>query len=434
MFARLAVSTAASLFIAACGGGATDARASTVPADSALPGELVVKLRFTADLQGVLATHQLSLAGAFGARPIYRLSLVGAADLNAKLAALTADARVMLAEPNFQASSPEARKSSVWAIGSQGEYTAQWAPQSLNLAQAHTLASGAGMRVALLDTGVDLRHPALAGRLLAGRDFVDGDTDPSEGGAPGQVGYGHGTHVAGLVALTAPSAKIMPLRVLDASGLGNTWVIAEALLYAVDPDGVPATDDGAQIINLSLGTTQPTRLLDVVIELITCSDDDEDEDDDDYSDPGYNADKERCNTRSGSVVIAAAGNGASATEKQFPAAEAAEGALSVAASNANSRLASFSNSGNWIQIGAPGEGITSTVPGGGYGVWSGTSMAAPITAGVAALVWSRNPAWKPVDVTKRITERSATLCGTALRRVDAAAAVADFVPPATVCP
>jgi subtilisin family serine protease len=290
------------------------------------------------------------------------------------------------------------------------------------------------MRVAVLDTGVELTHPALRSKLLPGRDFVDGDNDPSEMGGASRAGWGHGTHVAGLVLLAAPSAKVMPLRVLDPDGRGNVWAIAEALLYAADPDGVGASNDGAHVINLSLGTTQPTRMLDVVIELVTCSDDDEDEDDDDYSDPGFRQDQERCNLHHGSVVMAAAGNGASSTERQYPAAEGAEGALSVAASNSSARLASFSNRGPWIQIAAPGQGITSTVPGGGYGVWSGTSMATPLASGVAALVKARNPDWKPVDVTKRLEDRSALLCGTALRRVDAAGAVNDQVPPDIVCP
>jgi subtilisin family serine protease len=82
---------------------------------------------------------------------------------------------------------------------------------------------------------------------------------------------------------------------------------------------------------------------------------------------------------------------------------------------------------------APGEGITSTIPG-GYGTWSGTSMASPLAAGVAALVWSRNPDWKPVDVTKRLQDRSHKLCGTDdFRGLHALGAVADFVPPDPLC-
>ena len=70
-------------------------------------------------------------------------------------------------------------------------------------------------------------------------------------GTAANLGFGHGTHVAGLVALTAPDAKIVPYRVLDENGEGNVWVLAEALLRAIDPDGNPAKDDGAHVINIS---------------------------------------------------------------------------------------------------------------------------------------------------------------------------------------
>lgn len=463
MSIRLATTSFACLITAACGGGGpedqsqsmestetaaaiqsddamrTAAGASGTSAltaaavDAALPGEVLVKLRAATDLSGVLGAHRLGLAGRFGSRPIYRLKLIGGTDVTAKVNALRADARVLIAEPNYVSSAPEARKAAVWAIGKAANYTQQWAPQAIGLSAAHALSTGSGVRVAVLDTGVDRQHPALANRLLPGRDFVDGDNDPSEGGRSGRAGWGHGTHVAGLIALAAPAARIVPLRVLDPDGRGSIWVVAEALLHAADPDRMGRTDDGAHIINLSLGTTQPTRILDAVIELVTCSDDDEDEDDDDYSDPGYLQDKERCNRHHGSVVIAAAGNGGSGTERHYPAAEAAEGALSVAATTASSRVATFSNRGPWIQIGAPGEGLTSTVPGGGYGVWSGTSMAAPLTAGIAALVLARHPDWKPVDVTKRLADRSAMLCGSTLRRIDAAGALRDETPADTAC-
>src|SRR5215813_13718888 len=139
----------------------------------------------------------------------------------------------------------------------------------IRLARAHQVNRGTGpngpIKVAILDTGIDTNHPALQGHLLPGRDFVDDDNDPTEVGSP-QVGpYGHGTHVAGLIALVAPEAKIIPVRVLDPRGLGNIWVLAEALTYAVDPDGNPNTHDGADVINLSLSTLRHTHLLSSVL-------------------------------------------------------------------------------------------------------------------------------------------------------------------------
>ena len=401
--------------------------------DVALPGEVLVQLRSTAALGPLLIQHQLSLLNQFGARPIYRLKVVGLADVKDKLAALALEPNVLIAEQNAVHQSPEARRSAVWAIGTSAAYTAQWAPQALRLSEAHRVSTGAGMRVAVLDTGVDSQHPALAGKLLPGFDFVDFDNDPTEVGSPANPGFGHGTHVAGLVALVAPGAKIMPLRVLDAQGQGNAWVLAEAMLHAVDPDGNPGTNDGAHVINMSLGSFSRTHILATVARLATCAippvvvlPTDE------LADPGYNGDRDRCNAFSGAVVIAAAGNDATKSVRQYPAAEGVYGLLSVAASNADKRLASFSNFGSWVDIAAPGDGITSSVPG-GYGTWSGTSMAAPLAAGAAALVRALDRSLNPLDVTTRLVRLSALLCASKLRQLDAMAALTNVVPPDPTC-
>jgi subtilisin family serine protease len=241
--------------------------------------------------------------------------------------------------------------------------------------------------------------------------------------------------VAGLIALTAPSARIMPLRVLDANGQGNAWVLAEAMLYAVDPDRNPATNDGVHVINMSLGSTSRTHILDTIAKLAAC--------DivpviidplDDLADPGYNGDRSRCNAFSGAVIVAAAGNDASPDIREYPAAEGAYGLIAVTASSANKRLSAFSNYGSWVHIAAPGEGITSSIPGGGYRTWSGTSMASPLAAGTVALVRALNPAMNPKDVARRVIRISANLCGTNLRQIDAAAALQNVAPADTACP
>lgn len=403
-------------------------------ADSGLPRQIVVRLVSGTDLAGVQQGYGLQLLQRLGPRPLFLLRTAVGVNPDATIAAMSGDPRIAFAERNFVVFGPEARKRAVWAIGSEDDYVAQWAPTQLRLEQAQAVATGDGLSVAVIDTGVDLLHPALAGRLLPGYDFVNNDTDPSEVGTTANPGFGHGTHVAGIIALVAPGARILPLRALSSRGKGNAWSVAAALLYAADPDGDPRTPDHARVINLSLGTTSPTRLLDTVVELVTCSDDDDDDEEDDYSDPGFDADHERCNLNHGSVVLAAAGNGGSSTQLMFPAAERAEGALAVTANTESRTLATFANRGPWVQIAAPGVGITSAVPGGGYGVWSGTSMSAPFAAGLAALVLQRNPDWKPVDVTKRLLDRSAALCGTQLRRIDAFGAVLDANPPDPVCP
>jgi subtilisin family serine protease len=406
--------------------------------------DIVVMLRSGVTGAAFARSYGVTLVDQFGKRPIYRLRAATATAVPGLIQRMRADLRVQFAERNELSQTPEARWDVSWAIwdvswaiGNGGQsYTAQWAPQALNLPAAHQLSLGAGVRVAVLDTGADLRHPALRGQFLrgpdgrvVGRDFVDDDADPSEVGGPADKGWGHGTHVAGLVALAAPQARLMPVRVLDRAGRGNLWVLAEALLYAVDPDGNPNTDDGAHIVNLSLGTSATTRLLNTAVELATCSDDDEDEAEDDYSDPGFDDDKQRCNLRPGAVVLAAAGNAGSSTDRVYPAAEGAEGQLAVTAFNQAGGLPTFANRGDWVQLAAPGDKLISPMPGGGYGVWSGTSMAAPLAAGVAALVLSRQPDWKAVDVTKRLLDRGQPLCGTPFIRLDAAAAVWDYTPP-----
>lgn len=441
--------TCAAGLSAASGGGSVSAAAI----EPSVANEIVMQLRPGASITQVAATFGFTVKSQFGSRPIFLATVASGSTVASTLAAMASDVRVLYAEPNLIGAAPEGRRCSVWSIGREDVFQTQWAPQALRLAEAQSLSQGDGVRVAVLDTGVELTHPLLASRLarrsngaLLGRDFVDDDTDPSERGTRDDAGYGHGTHVAGLVALTAPGARIMPIRVLDPSGGGNVWVLSEALLYAVDPDGNPSTDDGAHIINMSIGTIQPTSLLVNAVRLASCEIDDDD-DEDDFADAGFDADRARCTGRRGAAVFAAAGNSGSATEQQYPAAEARSvpGALAVTASTEARRIASFSNFGNWVQVAAPGEGITSAVPGGGYGVWSGTSMASPIAAGVAALV-TRQPApdpqgfsglraWSPRDVVKRVNDRTAALCGnTPLRQIDAYAAVSDSSGLDPACP
>jgi subtilisin family serine protease len=404
--------------------------------DTAVPLEILVKLRSTAALPGLLQRYPMTLVDRFGARPIYRFKLM--ANVRASKDVLTAlstvEPDVLIAEANINHSSPEARRNMPWVIGDPGQYVAQWAPDAIRLSAAQQLSQGAGVRVAVLDTGIDLSHPALAGHLLPGFDFVDFDANPSEGIDPNGFGYGHGTHVAGLIAMVAPAAKIMPIRVLDNNGVGNAWVLAEALLFAMDPDGNPDTDDGAHIINLSLGSLTRTRLMAAISNIASCGTVIADDPVADQSDPGYADDIARCKKRKGAVIIAAAGNDGSASLKEYPAAEGAYGLLAVGASTSANRVAAFSNVGSWIGLAAPGEGLTSTFPGGGYATWSGTSMAAPMAAGTAALVQALDLSLPARDVVRRITRAAATLCGSNTPRLDALAAVTDTPAPATVCP
>jgi subtilisin family serine protease len=414
-------------------GGSGSGAGGTSGPDPEMPGEVLVKLRSTAALQPLLARQPLTLVSRFGARPIYRLKVVGAVRVKDVLAALALEPDVMIAEPNTTHRSPEARRTVPWAIGTQSAYIAQWAPQAMRLADAQRITQGVGVRVAVLDTGVDTTHPALAGRLLPGRDFVDGDLDPSEVFSTTTGAWGHGTHVAGLIALAAPGAQIMPLRVLDTDGVGNAWVLAEALLHAIDPDGNPDTNDGVHVINLSLGSLARTRIIDTIAQIASCAPAIADDPIGDRSDPGYADDDRRCaNGSNGVVIIGAAGNDASGSLKEYPAAESAYGLVSVASSDSTRHISKFSNSGPWIDLAAPGEGITSAIPG-GWAVWSGTSMAAPLVAGAAALVRGQDLSVRPSVVVRRLKQTASVLCSTNLRQVDAYAAVINVGPQSSSC-
>jgi len=403
-------------------------------ADEYVADEIVIKLFDSADLPAVAGQYNLSLPplDQFGTRPIYRLRISDGVDPQVKAEQIKpsnggGDARVEFAEPNYLAQTPEGRRGrSRWVIGGDaGTYAAQWTPQKLRLSQAHTISRGAGVVVAVLDTGVDMSHPALAGRLVPGFDFVDFDAIPQEEGSAGvNAGYGHGTHVAGLVALVAPEAQIMPVRVLDRDGVGNIWVLAEGLRYAVDPDGDPNTNDGADVINLSLGTLRRTQLLEQIVAEAACVNDDDDDDDND--------DDDRCRTTGGAIVVAAAGNSGDSTP-QYPAAEAVEGVVAVAASTRLDTLAGFSTRGSWVRLSAPGDQVISTVPGGAYATWSGTSMAAPHVAGVAALIRAHQPGLNAVDVAQRLITTAQPICAPAPARLDAAAALGLGTQP-YVCP
>lgn len=247
--------------------------------------------------------------------------------------------------------------------------------ERLGLGDAHERATGSGIVVAILDTGVDTSHPALASRVVSGFDYVDGDVSPVEetngidddGDGRIDEAHGHGTHVAGVVLEIAPDARIMPMRVLDADGVGDAIGVA----LAID-DAVAA---GADVINTSFGSFTKSKMIERAVKRAM---------------------------KAGVIVVSAAGN-AGTDDKQYPAAQG--GVIGVGASH-EAAIASFSGRGGWVDVVAPGTGIVSALPGGGYGVWNGTSMAAPIVAGQAALLREVAPELSGKDLRKIIRKTS----------------------------
>ncbi|WP_045742006.1 S8 family peptidase [Actinoplanes rectilineatus] len=281
----------------------------------------------------------------------------------------------------------------------------QWDLGKIRVGDAWKQSTGAGVVVAVLDTGVDAAHPDLAGHVLDGYDAI---TDSAGGGTDTQ---GHGTHVAGTiaaatgngvgVAAVAPDVRILPVRVLGTDGTGYMSDTAEGIIWAAD--------HGAQVINMSLGASAKVTAVTNAI--------------------AYARSK-------GVTVVAAAGNSrAQGSPVNYPGADA--GVIGVAATDSTDTVASYSNAGDYVDVAAPGSGILSTYPtakGNGYAYMNGTSMATPHVAAVAALLKAFQPSLTP-DGIESALESSAVDLGAAGRdndygygRIDAAAALAAVTP------
>lgn len=215
--------------------------------------------------------------------------------------------------------------------------------------------------VAVIDTGFDVNHPALRGKLLPGFNSAKGGSDVTDRD-------GHGTHVAGIVAGSwdvdgraagvATNVSVLPIKAADDAGAFSDTSISAGIRHAVQR--------GARVINLSLRGTDPLPMTSAAIAEAR---------------------------RAGILVIAASGNDG-VNQVSYPGAY--EGVLTVG-SSVNGRRSTFSNGGSRLDITAPGENVLSS-QNGGYGQRSGTSMSSPYVAGVAALVMARNPQWTAEQV------------------------------------
>ena len=294
---------------------------------------------------------------------------------------MSKDGRFLFAEDDMLAETVDANPARIgaWGMPVQPLYLNQDAVGLLGLPQAHAIARGAGTLVAVLDTGVQSDHPGLAGSLVQGYDFVDDDSTPEDiadgrdDNGDGRVDevYGHGTHIAGIVHLVAPDAKIMPLRVIDADGRGSIISVAEAIAFAIQ--------NGATVINISLGTAIDSVLMRSMVDDAT----------------GH-----------GILVVASAGN-LDSDIPQYPAADdCAIGVTSTSAADARSPFSSF---GKWVDFSAPGEMIYSTFPVNSFAHWSGTSMAAPFVSGQIALIRSAAPQLSIRDVVKVIQNSAVSI-------------------------
>ncbi len=327
--------------------------------DYVVAGQVVVRLQLGVAPETIATQYGLTLNSAvLSSGGIYLFNTANAdGDVEALVDQMLLNANVIWAEPNFINSVPEGHPFKVWGWGGVDPtgYINQQSFAQVRLPDATSPFQGTGIDIAVLDTGIDLNHPAFVGRLVAGWDMVADDAIPQDEG-PG-LAWGHGTHVSGIIARVAPQSKIMPMRVLDSTGRSNTFVVA----YAIER----AAAMGAEVINLSLGSTSDSQILRDVVETVMGQ---------------------------GVLVVAAAGN-VNSNIQHFPAAN--PGAIGVTALDSQNVKAPFANFGNgWVDVAAPGVGILSTMintQGSGYATWSGTSMATPFVSGAAALLRQKYP-------------------------------------------
>jgi subtilisin family serine protease len=340
--------------------------------------------------------------------PLPRTEVVVASDPQTALQELNGDPNVAYAEPDrrVSASSADPGFSVLWGLQNTAQdlnslFNGSGSVFGTNDAdidgpEAWALETGAGRTVAVVDSGVDPRHPDLIGRVVAGKDFVEDDNDPQD-----QVG--HGSHVAGTIAANrgndegiagvAPDSRVMSLRALDASGQGFTSDVVAAFEFAGDAD--------VRVVNASLGASQPSVTERKSIE--------------DHPD---------------TLFVVASGNGGSDgvgddndVSPEYPCAYDLANVLCVGASDIHDEKTGFSNFGaTSVDLYAPGEAILSTSLG-EYYVNDGTSMATPHVAGAAALLAARNPGLDAVGIKEAILDSAADIGG-GLRRLDAAAALA----------
>lgn len=290
---------------------------------------------------------------------------------------LTATASVLLAVSLPVAHPYATLGSSAKTVASKDIHAAEWALDNnhFHADQVAKLSEGAGITVAVLDTGVDAAHPDLTDQVLTGTGFVGDKTDTgktdvssdSHGTSVAAIiaGSGHGNNNAGMIGL-ATKAKILPIRVaLDATIEAAS--VAKGIAYAVD--------NHAQIITVSLGTTQPDPTIHAAV---------------DYA------------LAHNTIIVAAAGNqGQQGNPPIYPA--SFPGVISVTGVDETGNFWPLSESGPTATLAAPAANIYSAADNGGYLVGNGTSYAAPYVAAAAALIWSAHPAITAGQVIRQLT-------------------------------
>ena len=333
-----------------------------------VPGDVIIRLKDNKSLgdpalAGVLMRYGLSASQEI-LPGVYRLSAQAGnvLDIRASAAALIATGAVEYAQPNRVYSAARTPDDEQYVAGQ------QWSLTQIKAEQAWDITTGStDVIIAILDTGVATDHPDLEGKIVPGYDFYSNDADPYADSA-------HGTMTAGIAAASSNNgrgvagvswgARLMPVKVLGGDqGSGSDEMVARGIRWAVD--------NGARIINMSLGGEETSPIQDDAV---------------------------RYAHERNVLVVAAAGNTPDG-KPHYPAAY--DTVLSVGATGRSDTVTGFSSFGPYVDVSAPGVGILSTAWNEGsltYEYGNGTSFSCPLVAGAAALVWSANPSLTADDV------------------------------------
>lgn len=339
-----------------------------------VPGEVVVKWHDPAAVPAEASENGLAVVAELGppAKDMPVLVSTEGQPVAQVLADLNADPAVEYAEPNYVISLADDGATAVAVNDTRnGE---QYSLDRMRVRDAWGLSTGASNLIAVLDTGVQFDHRDLAGRLVAGHDFVSDDGDASDDN-------GHGTWVSGIIAANANdgygiagiswSDRILPVKIMNAQGTGSTSDLTAGIIYAADR--------GANIINMSVGGFPHSQYVQDAV---------------DYA------------WSKGAVLIGAAGNNRR-EETFYPA--SFNNVVSVSATQSDDEFANWSSYGPKVDVSAPGASILTTnctsCPNGSWGDHtkiSGTSFATPNVAGVVALIRARYPSYTPSQVVHRL--------------------------------
>jgi subtilisin family serine protease len=351
-------------------------------------GEIFLELAPGVSLDAVVAQYGVTLIDSIPQLRFYVVSFeqqTSDADafddaVDALVEQMEADPDIPRAEPHRHLETPEGVQLSIPDLGLTADvqdYEQQPAAGTVKTTPAHGRYTGAGITVAIIDTGMAFDHPLTTDLInTPGADFIGGDgtgrSQPNDSDDDGDTvadeSLHHATFVAGLVHLAAPDARILPVRALETDGKGTTFSVADAIRYAVD--------QGADVINLSQSMLHDAEPVEDAIE--------------DAVDSGV-------------VVVAAAGNrGEPIVDdsidngcKSFPAYR--DEVIAVAAVDQDGVKAPFSDFGPDVDLSAPGVDLLSTYDM-DFAGWSGTSFAAPLVAGAAALILEKYPCMTPDEV------------------------------------